>query len=273
MARKKEAKLEVGGSLWLASAGKDGAAAGHGRIALLRAIDEHGSISAAAREMRMSYKAAWDAVDAINNLSGTPLVVRETGGKGGGGTRLTPQGTRLIESFTLIDTAHQRFLNDVTAALADGGDTLKLLRRLAMKTSARNQFYGKVAALRRGAVNDEVELELPGGDRIVAIITHESTAELGLAVGGDAVAMVKASWVLLGTGDSSCRLSARNQLRGIVRKIVTGAVNAEVAVELAGGAMVTAIVTNGSIDALGLAAGNAATVLFKASSVIVGVAA
>ena len=80
----KKAQIEVGGSLWLASGGKDGAAAGHGRIALLRAIDAHGSISAAAREMGMSYKAAWDAIDAINNLAGTPLVVRETGGKGGG---------------------------------------------------------------------------------------------------------------------------------------------------------------------------------------------
>ena len=90
----KKAQIEVGGSLWLASGGKDGAAAGHGRIALLRAIDAHGSISAAAREMGMSYKAAWDAIDAINNLAGTPLVVRETGGKGGGGTRLTPQGKR-----------------------------------------------------------------------------------------------------------------------------------------------------------------------------------
>ena len=269
----KKAQIEVGGSLWLASGGKDGAAAGHGRIALLRAIDAHGSISAAAREMGMSYKAAWDAIDAINNLAGTPLVVRETGGKGGGGTRLTPQGKRFIESFALIDTAHQRFLHDVTVALADGGDTLKLLRRLAMKTSARNQFYGKVAALRRGAVNDEVELELPGGDRIVAIITHESTAELGLAVGSDAVAMVKASWVLLAAGDSTLKLSARNQLRGMVQKIVSGAVNAEVTVELPGGTVVTAIVTNSSVDSLGLAVGKPAAVLFKASSVIIGVAA
>lgn len=269
----KKAQLQVGGSLWLASGAKDGAAAGHGRIALLRAIDARGSISAAARDMGMSYKAAWDAVDAINNLAGMPLVVRETGGKGGGGTRLTAHGKRLIESFTLIDTAHQRFLHDVTAALADGSDTLQLLRRLAMKTSARNQFYGKIAALQRGAVNDEVELELPGGDRIVATVTHESTVELGLAVGGDAVAMVKASWVLLGTGTASHRLSARNQLCGMVRKIVKGAVNAEVTVELSGGTVVTAIVTNGSIDALELAVSKPASVLFNASSVIIGVAA
>jgi molybdate transport system regulatory protein len=268
----KKAQLEVGGSLWLVSGGKNGAAAGHGRMALLRAIDAHGSISAAAREMGMSYKAAWDAIDAINNLSGSPLVVRETGGKGGGGTRLTPHGKRLVESFALIDTAHQRFLHDVTVALSDSGDTLNLLRRLAMKTSARNQFYGKVAVLRRGAVNDEVDLELPGGDRIVAIITHESTAELGLAVGSDAVAMVKASWVLLATGESAQKLSARNQLRGTVCKIVRGAVNAEVAVELSGGTVVTAIVTNGSIDSLELEIGRPVVAIFKASSVIIGVA-
>ena len=108
------------------------------------------------------------------------------------------------------------------------------------------------------------ELELPGGDRIVAIITHGSTAELGLAVGSDAVAMVKASWVLLGAGDSAQKLSARNQLRGMVQKIVSGAVNAEVTVELPGGTVVTAIVTNSSVDSLGLAVGKPAAVLFKA---------
>ena len=269
----RKAQLEVGGSLWLMSGGRDGVAAGHGRIALLRAIDARGSISAAARDMGMSYKAAWDAIDAINNLAGTPLVLRETGGKGGGGTRLTPNGKRLVESFALIDTAHQRFLHDVTVALADGGDALNLLRRLAMKTSARNQFHGKVAVLRRGAVNDEVELALPGGDRIVAIITHESTAELGLAIGSDVVAMVKASWVLLGAGDDAQKLSARNQLRGTICKIVKGAVNAEVAVELSGGTVVVAIVTNESVDSLGLDIGRPVVAIFKASSVIIGVAA
>jgi molybdate transport system regulatory protein len=84
--------------------------------------------------------------------------------------------------------------------------------------------------------------------------------------------MVKASWVLLATGESAQKLSARNQLRGTVCKIVRGAVNAEVAVELSGGTVVTAIVTNGSIDSLELEIGRPVVAIFKASSVIIGVA-
>ncbi|MEZ5579956.1 MAG: LysR family transcriptional regulator [Candidatus Competibacteraceae bacterium] len=62
---------------------------GAGRVELLEHIDECGSIARAAKRMGMSYKTAWDAVEAMNNLADRPLVVRATGGKGGGGTQLT----------------------------------------------------------------------------------------------------------------------------------------------------------------------------------------
>ena len=61
---------------------------GDTRIRLLEAIDKHGSISQAAKAVPLSYKAAWDAIDAMNNLADQPLVVRSTGGKNGGGTLL-----------------------------------------------------------------------------------------------------------------------------------------------------------------------------------------
>ena len=140
-----------------------------------------------------------------------------------------------------------------------------------MKTSARNQLAGTVAAVRPGAVNDEVELALAGGARIVAIITHESTRSLGLAQGSAAFALVKASSVMLATELGGAKLSARNQLGGIVSALHPGAVNAEVVLELDGGGTIAAIVTQESVRALGLAPGQRAVALFKASSVIVGV--
>jgi molybdate transport system regulatory protein len=82
-----------------------------------------------------------------------------------------------------------------------------------MKTSARNQFHGKVSQIKTGAVNDEIEIELPGGDKLVAIITSESTKNLGLQVGGDAIALIKAPWVIVATGDNDIKLSARNRWR------------------------------------------------------------
>ncbi|NGZ86479.1 TOBE domain-containing protein [Duganella aceris] len=142
-----------------------------------------------------------------------------------------------------------------------------------MFTSARNQLSGKVSAIQRGAVNDEVEITLPDGQQVVAVVTHSSTESLGLKPGVDAFALIKASWIILLTDTAGIRLSARNQLSGTVEKVTPGAVNAEVTLKLASGDLIAAIVTNESITNLGLKAGVAASAAFKASSVIVGVKA
>lgn len=141
-----------------------------------------------------------------------------------------------------------------------------------MKTSARNQFAGRISAIQPGAVNDEIELSLAGGDRIVATITRESTASLGLKVGVEAFALIKASWVILFAADAPLRTSARNTFNGTVQKIARGAVNSEVILGLGGGATLVAIITNGSLDTLALQEGKPAGALFKASHVIIGVA-
>jgi molybdate transport system regulatory protein len=139
-----------------------------------------------------------------------------------------------------------------------------------MKTSARNQFAGQVVAVKRGAVNDEIEIDIAGGQRIVAIVTHESTESLGLKVGRDAVALVKASSVILMVDGEKTKLSTRNRLAGTVSRIEPGAVNSEVVVDLPGGGAVAAIITVESARSLGLQVGRPVTAIFKASSVIVG---
>lgn len=142
-----------------------------------------------------------------------------------------------------------------------------------MKTSARNQFVGKVKAIRGGAVNDEIVLVLPGGAEIVAVITCDSTEALGLKVGATAIALIKASSVMLMSEPAGARLSARNQLTGVVAAIVPGAVNADVLLDVEGCGRVAAIVTLESVGAMGLAPGVRATAVFKASSVILAVLA
>jgi len=139
-----------------------------------------------------------------------------------------------------------------------------------MKTSARNQFAGKVAAVRRGAVNDEIEIDIAGGQRIVAVVTHQSAESLGLKVGREAVALVKASSVILMVDGEKTKLSTRNRLAGTVSRIEPGAVNSEVVVDLPGGGAVAAIITVESARSLGLQVGRPVTAIFKASSVIVG---
>jgi molybdate transport system regulatory protein len=240
------------------------------RIALLAKIGETGSITAAARAVGMSYKGAWDAVDAMNNLADEPLVVRAAGGKGGGGTQLTARGRRLVEAFAALQDVHRRFLEQFEALADASAADIKLIRSLMFRTSARNQLSGRVAAIRKGVVNDTVELELPGGERVVATLTSESTQDLGLAVGSEAIALIKASSVLLGLPDERMRLSARNQFPGTVIQVTLGPVNADVRIRLAGGSVMGAVITSASATALGLQEGAPVVAIVKASSVILG---
>lgn len=142
-----------------------------------------------------------------------------------------------------------------------------------MNVSARNVFKGQISALVDGAVNAEVELSLPGGDKIVAIVTEASVKSLGLAIGKEALAYVKAPWVMLLAGPANVKFSARNQLTGTVSQVTKGAVNSEVAITLTGGTVVYAVVTNEAVLELGLKEGSAASALIKASQVILGVPA
>ena len=267
----KDSSVELHGSVWMTVGGEN--FGGKGRIGLLALVAETGSITGAAKAMKMSYKAAWDAIDAMNSLAGEALVERVTGGKGGGGTILTARGKQLVENFRLIEQEHRRFVTQLSGQAAGITEDYLLLRRMSMKTSARNQFFGTVVAVKIGAVNDEIELEVLGGHRIIAIVTRGSTESLGLKVGAEAFALIKSSSIIVVTDDEGARFSARNRLAGKVVRVQPGAVNTEVVLELPGGAAVAAIITNDSCEALDLAEGKTASAMFKASSVILGVPA
>ena len=140
-----------------------------------------------------------------------------------------------------------------------------------MQTSARNQFSGEVVQATAGAVNDEIVIKLTGGQQIVATVTHDSAARLGLTQGKKAVALVKATSVIVMVDADASKVSARNVVQGKVTELTKGAVNADLTITDASGLAVSAIITNNSVDRLGLAVGKAAAAMFKASSVIVGI--
>ena len=261
--------IALRGSLWMMVNGEN--FGGPGRVALLASIAECGSITQAAKAIKMSYKAAWDAIDTMNNLAGEPLVERLAGGKGGGGTRLTRRGEQLVSNFTLIELEHRRFVDQLSSQAQSIADDFLLIKKMNMKTSARNHFSGKVTALKRGAVNDEIEVEIAGGQKLVAVITHESTEALRLCLQADVFALIKSSSIIVMTDIANTKFSARNQLTGIVSRLQPGAVNTEVVMTLPGSGSIAAIITQESALALGLVVGDMATGIFKASSVILGV--
>ena len=248
--------------------------AGADRIALIEAIAETGSIAAAARRVDLSYRAAWDAVQVLNNLFAEPLIVAVPGGAKGGEASVTPQGVQVVTSFRLMEEGLRRTMAELQDQVAGiGGEALPgQMWTLGMKTSARNALHGVVDSVTDGAVNAEVVLRLGETADIVAVVTRQSVGDLGLSPGVTAVALINAGSIILATPGEGLRTSARNALKGVVSEIRLGSVNDEVTLGLDAGKTLTATVTSESVKRLGLSVGEPVVALIKASHVILAVA-
>lgn len=267
MSSEQSPSFELAGSIWFHSGKLNWG--NPRRMALLAAIHKHGSISAAARHIDLSYKAAWDAIDTMNNLSEEPLVLRTTGGQRGGGASLTPRAVEILELYQQLDEAHQRFMQRLSQAKPGSEKLLELLKTMTVQTSARNNFAGTVSNITMGAINAEVALDIGGAQSIIASITCESVENMGLKKGMRALAFLKASSIIVGLATDS-KLSARNQLKGTVVSIESGAVNAEIGIEFSEQHRITAMITMESLNHLKLEIGQPAMAIFKASSVLLG---
>lgn len=238
-------------------------------FALLDALQRTGSINRAARTAGLSYKGAWLLLESACNLAHEPLLQTATGGAGGGGTKLTAAALGLLDAWCSLQAEHRVFLRAQEERLAHHPALQGLLRRMSMKTSARNQFAGIVSALDIGPVSAEVTIALKSGDPITATLTSAAARRLKLKEGQEALALIKASSVVLVGDFAGWQLSARNQLAGTVSRIEKGAVSSLVVLTLPGGAHICASLTNEGLDALGLKVGADATAVFKAYAVMV----
>lgn len=263
----------------LAFEGAAGVLLGDKRIRLLEAIALHGSLNRAARAVPLSYKAAWDALDEMNNLAEAPLVVRTIGGAGGGGTRLTEHGLRLVALYRAMESSQQDLLDRVSspralaAAVAasndDAGELRTLLRRMSMRTSARNQLAGTVLGVRTAGGLSQVRLRLEGDEELVAAITPESAETMALRPGSAAYALVKAPWVRI-TASAPRRSTLRNAYEGTIAQVQTGAARTQIVLTTAGGRSIAASMAeaSGVVGMRRMKVGDAAWAGFAAESVI-----
>ncbi|MGE8043802.1 TOBE domain-containing protein [Pseudomonas monteilii] len=238
------------------------------RVALLQHIAEQGSITRAAKAAGISYKAAWDAIDELNNLATHPLVERSTGGRGGGGARLSDEGERVLRLYLRL----QRLQAQVLEA-AEHVDDLDLLGRLTLRTSARNQWQGQVSAVTPAGHHDRLQLTLAGGLVIVASITRGSTQRLALDVGAPVIALLKAGAVALsrepGAIDPAC-----NALRARVDSLVPDPDGpSELSLQLDNGQTLCAFAEAAWLDANSVRIGDLLWARFEASQVLLGVPA
>jgi molybdate transport system regulatory protein len=198
------------------------------RIELLIAIGRTGSISKAAKEVPMSYKTAWEAVDSMNNLAHTPVVTKATGGSGGGGTKLTEYGENLLKSYRQLQAEHQKFLTRLQALTNIDTGTLADLGRLGLQISARNQIQGKIKSIKQKRVNSEVLLELKSGHELLSVITNSAVESLNLKIADEVMAIFKSTSVTM-QKESSSRY---NNFLGTLKHKEEGKLNVELILDL-----------------------------------------
>jgi molybdate transport system regulatory protein len=235
------------------------------RIALLQHIAEQGSITRAAKSAGLSYKAAWDAIDELNNLAQKPLVERSVGGRGGGGARLSEEGERVLRLYQRLQALQAQLLESPE----ESGD-LALLSRLMLRTSARNQLHGQVVRVTPFGRNDLISLQLAGGLVIDAQITHDSTIRLGLEDGADVFALIKAGWLEL-LAPERAATTGHNCLGGEIDEILDADDGPnEVRIVLPSGQKLCALAVADHLNALKLKVGSAVQVQFAPSNVLIG---
>ncbi|MDZ7865478.1 TOBE domain-containing protein [Acidovorax sp.] len=237
------------------------------RIAILREIGAGGSISQAARAVGVSYKAAWQALDTLTNLAGTPLVHRAVGGAGGGGAQLTDAGHQLLDAADAMAEAR-------SAVLARWeGRAGPAAARLAVRTSMRNQWPCTVQRLEMLGQIVRVHLGRTAGSGdafLSARITRESAELLGLAPGLVVQALCKATAVQVERAGADlplaepgvCRLPAK------AVRVVRGETGDEVSAGLEGGIQMVGFAQPDS----GLRAGSRVLLVVEDNAVVIALA-
>ena len=226
------------------------------RIEILRLIASSGSISQAARQARVSYKAAWQAIDTLTNLAGVVLVERAVGGAGGGGAKITEAGGQLLAVSKRLAESRKQVLAEAHAGALTPSFAAPALSHIGVRTSMRNQLPCQVEQLDAMGQMVRVYLMLAGDTRLVSRITRASAELLDLKKGQAVLALCKATAVLVTaqqTGDvdsgapSNLNKSSSNPaLSGRVVRISRGATGDEVSLQLDGGLQLVGFAKAGS---------------------------
>jgi molybdate transport system regulatory protein len=240
---------------------------GRERVTLLEAVIQYGSITKAAEIAGFSYKTAWDAVNAINNLLPRPAFITRTGGPHGGGAEVTEEGRRLIVAFRRLEEK----LGRISEAIAEEGlenEEDLLFWGIGLKLSVRNAFHCKVTEITPGPVTVGVKLAVSPETTITAGVTNVSVDELELAPGRSVVAMVNASSVMLAPQGDVPRMSARNKISGMVAHRTDGVGDSEITLDIGGGKTITSVISREGADEIGAVPGALVVAIFKTSHVI-----
>ncbi len=160
---------------------------GKGGVSLLKAINKHGSITEAAKQIGVSYKYAWDQLADMEKAFGSPLLeTRRGGSSGGGGAELTETAMELIKDYDRIEKYVDRVLKDE-----------EYWEMIGLKISARNRLKGIVENVDKGPITSKVKIKINTPVTITAVITKEAVEDLGIKPGEEVEAVIKATEVMV----------------------------------------------------------------------------
>jgi molybdate transport system regulatory protein len=154
---------------------------------LLRFISEFGTMSEAARRLGVSYRTAWARISSLEKRFGMTLVIRQSGGKKGGGAKLTENGLELLKNF-------RRLRKYIFNAL----DDFSYWQHIGYKFSARNKIRAKILNIKKSDLTSMVTMEITGKQKIVSIISTEAVEDLTLKEGDEVDAIIKATEIIIG---------------------------------------------------------------------------
>ncbi len=238
------------------------------RIELLHAIEEHGSISKAAKAVPMSYKSAWEAVDSMNALSPEPIVCRETGGRDGGGTTITAYGQQLLKNYGVLKEEHRRFLEKLSELTDIQSGAFKTIGRLAMQISARNQIQAEVVSVESQNVNAKIRLKFKSGKELLSVITKEAVEDLHIEEHQTVIAIFKSSAVILSKKVDD--RSKENRLEGIIRKIDKDVENTKIVVDIGNHDTLVSVMPTSVVEKMEIIEGSSVIVMIKANDIMIG---
>jgi len=254
---------QINSKIWI-SPSKD-MKLGKGRVELLEHIHETGSIAQAAKIMKMSYKAAWDSIKALNTYE--LIVEKQTGGKHGGGSKLTPKGLEYIKVYKELESIQDYFLGSLGGRIDSLKNLKTLTSKLTLRTSARNQLHTTILKIDKQDHSIMLTLAMDNNQNIKVSITPTSLKEMCLKEQMSLIVLLKASSITL---HEKCPLEAPcNWLHGIVKSLDIGGDYAEAAIELDDGGEIIASLT--TVECEPVRIGKPIWVHFKSNSAIVAI--
>ena len=251
--------FNIDGNIWIKK--DDRAFIGRGRVELLQNIQIHGSISKAAKAMKMSYKAAWDSVDIMNKLSNKPLVTKVIGGKGGGGTVITSHAKELIQAYSEISILHKNYFstleNSFNEQINNTVDTEPTFCRL----------NGTISAMKNVDENYEISIKLKNGQILTSIENKKFVLERNLQLNDEISFLIETNNIVLTKKYQNN--SARNKLTGKVISIHDDKINANIKIDSGENDIIHSKITTSSCQKLELKEGDKIYASFKAYNIII----